>query len=187
MSFRPLQGIFNLIILVGHKAYDNMLINRSLTARQAVVKVFREREKVKFLLSNVSLVRDDQRSFYFDGKEEDGREEDIWISDNVENHDASPISGNIRGEHEEEGISSAREDIVFHEDAGASNPKNTRDDKSTSEKNSQSSGIDSRISFSESWESRRTGSRAALSSLLSRFPSMVSSTGLEGNQDRVER
>ena len=70
-SFRPLQGFFNLLIFVSQKAYDKKVMNRSLTVRQEIVKVFRDKEEEQHLISNISLVRDHQdQAFHFDGDED---------------------------------------------------------------------------------------------------------------------
>jgi len=66
----PLQGFFNLLIFVGHKAYDKKVANQSLTTMQTIMNVFRENEEEKHFISNISLVRDDQ-AFDFDGDEQE--------------------------------------------------------------------------------------------------------------------
>jgi hypothetical protein len=48
VSVRPLQGLFNLVIFVGHKAYDIKVIDRSLTVREAIAKVFSDKKRGKF-------------------------------------------------------------------------------------------------------------------------------------------
>ena len=43
-------------------------MNRSLIVKQAIVKVFRDKEEEQHLISNISLVRDHQdQAFHFDG------------------------------------------------------------------------------------------------------------------------
>eukprot|EP01083_Nonionella_stella_P008425 24293_1 len=97
--FRPLQGLFNLLIFVSHKAYDHKVMNQSLTVTQAIINVFRDKEEEKHFISNISLVRDDH-SFYFDGDEEEvamydvderGDEVDV-IDENLNAGDESGIS-----------------------------------------------------------------------------------------------
>ena len=66
---RPLEGFFSLLIFVGHKAYDIRRMNPSLLVRQAVIKVFTDREEKRLLISNISLVRDNEAYFLMERKQ----------------------------------------------------------------------------------------------------------------------
>uniref|UniRef100_A0A7S3Q2A2 G-protein coupled receptors family 1 profile domain-containing protein n=1 Tax=Chaetoceros debilis TaxID=122233 RepID=A0A7S3Q2A2_9STRA len=130
VSCRPLQGIFNLLIFVGHKAYDNKVMNQSLTVKQAIVDVFRGKDEEKNLISNMSLVFDDH-SFYFDGDEEEVPMYDI---DDGENKSEDKVT-NEKNDNLNDGVA----------DTGLSfaDGENKSEDKVTNEKNDNlNDGVD---------------------------------------------
>eukprot|EP01083_Nonionella_stella_P008424 24292_1 len=91
--FRPLQGLFNLLIFVSHKAYDHKVMNQSLTVTQAIINVFRDKEEEKHFISNISLVRDDH-AFYFVGEERDAAMYDVGGEDEDEDEVADEKNDN---------------------------------------------------------------------------------------------
>lgn len=181
----PLQGFFNLLIFVGHKAYDKKVANQSLTTMQTIINVFRENEEEKHFISNISLVRDDQ-SFYFDGDEQE-----IAMCDSEKEEDENRANCAIDGNKDDD-LSDRTEsnEVPFVDDL-------VERDAPISSTSSSSRGMeDSRLSLSEegskisnyselfgSWVSRddtgsRMGSLNLLGSLNSTDSAAVSSTGV---------
>ena len=67
ISFKPCHA---------HKACDIKVIDRSLTVREAIAKVFSHKEERQVVISNMNIVRD-ASSYYFDGEEQEREMYDI--------------------------------------------------------------------------------------------------------------
>ncbi len=75
-SCRPLQGFFNFLIFIGHKAYDMKTMDPQLSLRKAIISVLIDREEKKVVLSSISLVCiDDEIHFDGDVDSEDDHED----------------------------------------------------------------------------------------------------------------
>ncbi len=106
-SCRPLQGFFNVLIFVGHKAYDLKRMNPELSTREAIMSVLKDREERLIFLSNTSLVCVDN-DIHFDGiidNEDDHEDSSMGLASHRNNNEVEIAHDELQKENECEEVS----------------------------------------------------------------------------------
>jgi len=118
LVFLPLQGLFNLVIFLGHKVYNIRRINPDISIVKAIGIVFQDRTEPLFIFTQMSLVQNGNAPVpEFDEGVDDDVDEgvDDDVADDADEVDGS--HGNEDARDNEDGrITTSAADIISNDD-----------------------------------------------------------------------